>query len=43
MYIHHGIEQSKYLEKPNDYGYHNHNIQDSFYFTIHGDVRIDKP
>jgi len=36
-------EKSKYLEKPYDNNNHNNNVDDSFDFDIHGDVRINKP
>ncbi len=43
MYIHQVGKKSKYLEKPDDNHNHDDNIENSFDFDIHGDVRIDKP
>jgi len=37
------MEKPKYLEKPNNNCNYNHNIEDGFDFSIHGDVCIDKP
>jgi hypothetical protein len=37
------MKKSKYLEKPNDNNYHNHNVEDPFDLTIHGDECIHKP
>ena len=43
MYILQVIENSKYLEKPNDNNNHNHNIENGFDLVINGDISIDKP
>jgi hypothetical protein len=36
-------ENPEYLEKPNDYDNHDHNIENGFDFVIHGNVGIDQP
>jgi hypothetical protein len=43
MYIRQVSENPKYLEKPNDYDNHDHNIEDGFDFGIHGNIIIDQP
>lgn len=37
------IEKPKNLYKPDYHNNHNHNVQDSSDFTIHGYIVVDKP
>jgi hypothetical protein len=37
------IEKPKYFEKPNDDNYYDHNVENSFDFSIHRDISIDEP
>jgi len=43
MHIRDIMDNPKYLEKPNNNNNYNHNVEYGFDFSIHGDVRIDKP
>jgi hypothetical protein len=36
-------ENPEYLEKPDNYNNHDHNVEDGFDFVIHRDVSVDKP
>jgi hypothetical protein len=36
-------EKPENLKKPDDHNDHNHNVDDPFYFPVHGNVGIDQP
>jgi len=36
-------ENTKYLEKPDNYNDHDHNVEDGLDFVIHGNIGVDKP
>ena len=43
MYIHQVTENPEHLEKPDNNNNDNHDIEDCFDFSIHGDVCVYKP
>jgi hypothetical protein len=45
LYMHIGdiMHKSKYFEKPNNHRNYNYDVEDGFDFSVHGDVRINKP
>ena len=43
MHILQVMKKPKCLEKPNDNNNHNHNVEDLFDLSVHGDVGIYKP
>lgn len=43
MYILQVMEKSKCFKKPDNNNYNNHNVEDCFDCTFHGDVPVDKP
>lgn len=43
MYIRQVTEQTKYLQKPDDYDNYNYYIEDSFKRALHRDITIYNP